>query len=209
MRSLVVMNADIIATNGYLGNFSIPEFGRKWLAINGNLAGMSRQDTKKILSDNLRRLMDKSAALDTQVKVAQRAGIAQSTVGRLLRGEVYAQLSQVEALAEAFKVDVAALLSSSEAARAATPGQADAYAQLTEDEKKQVGDFIAFLAARHSTGESTELPAIDETTESPAGLKERLMKAIQRELNNDTQNIANERKEETKRGNRGKRTNSR
>src|ERR1700744_2414691 len=99
---------------------------------------MTRQDTKAILARNLRHLMNVTPALDTQVKVAARASIAQSTVGRLLRGEVYAQLSQVEALAEAFRVEVAALLSDEEPATYGQgPEQESLYALLTSEEKKQ------------------------------------------------------------------------
>lgn len=176
-----------------------PEVCRKWLTTNGTLMGMSRQDTKAILARNLRRLMDSTPALDTQMKVASRADIAQSTVGRLLRGEVYAQLSQVEALAEAFKVDVTVLLrDDAVGSEKAAPENGDVYAQLSDEEKKQVADFAAFLASRHQPSIAPNELDINRTAEPPAGLKQRLMQAIQRELNDDTLNLSHEREQETK-----------
>ncbi|WP_158512154.1 helix-turn-helix domain-containing protein [Paraburkholderia caribensis] len=143
--------------------------------------------------------MNRSETLDTQVKVAARAGIAQSTVGRLLRGEVYAQLSQVEALAEAFRVNVASLLSEHENdAPASSSVSNEGYASLTDEERQQVSDFIAFLAARHQPAASPTALNIEASRESASGLKERLVQAIQREFNDDTLNINHEREPETK-----------
>ncbi|MEX3915992.1 helix-turn-helix domain-containing protein [Paraburkholderia sp. BR10872] len=191
------MNSAILATNGYFCKLGGLSDTRKWLSISGTLAPMSRQNTKAILAKNLRRLMDHSEILDTQIKVAQRAGIAQSTVGRLLRGEVYAQLSQVEALAEAFKVDVAALLDENvDHARGITPEWEQTYTHLSEEEKKQVSDFVAFLAARHQHEAPSTALNTEGVREANRGLTERLVKAIQRELNDDTLNTSHEREHE-------------
>lgn len=54
--------------------------------------------------------MEKTPALDTQVKLAKRSGIAQSSVGRILRGEVAATLDNIEAIATAFGVSADFLL---------------------------------------------------------------------------------------------------
>ncbi|MBB6319266.1 helix-turn-helix domain-containing protein [Paraburkholderia tropica] len=221
------MNTAILTINGYSSNPMMAKHSRNWLPINGTLAAMSRQDTKQILARNLRELMRRSDSLDTQVKVAQRAGIAQSTVGRLLRGEVHAQLSQIESLAEAFKVDVTALLNESGPIDTNASGpHDDTFERLSDDEKRQVHDFVVFLAGRHDSDDRPVIvgevkrttatkaearrqadeysAAVAETfnTEQmkklPAELAGRLMQAIQRELNNDTLSLSNEREQETK-----------
>lgn len=161
---------------------------------------MGTQDIKRILADNLRLLMDSTPSLNTQTKVALRAEIAQSTVGRLLRAEVYPQLRQVEALARIFRIDVAALLTE----RKKTHGTEEPditlpFARLSEDEKRQVLDYMNYLVARHGdpSDDDAHLISVDTSTKPNPGLAERLAQAIQRELNNDTLNIGHEREQET------------
>jgi transcriptional regulator with XRE-family HTH domain len=62
------------------------------------------------LAKNIASLMQKTPALDTQVKLAKRSGIAQSSVGRILRGEVAATLDNIESIATAFGVSADFLL---------------------------------------------------------------------------------------------------
>lgn len=77
-----------------------------------------RNDTPKddslraVLAARMRALMS-STPLDSQTKVGARSGIAQSTVGRALRGEVAVTIDNVEALADAFGVEPSTLLSRS------------------------------------------------------------------------------------------------
>lgn len=59
---------------------------------------------KDLLALRLRQLMDQRPDLDTQTKVAQRAGVGQSTVARILSREVHTSLDVVEALAGAFGI---------------------------------------------------------------------------------------------------------
>lgn len=193
-------NAPILAINGYLSNSGATDNCHKWLSINGILPSMGTQDIKRILADNLRLLMDSTPSLNTQTKVAQRAEIAQSTVGRLLRAEVYPQLRQVEALAKIFRIDVAALLTERKEARGTgEPDIALQFARLTEAEKRQVLDYMNYLITRHGDQphDDGHLIAVDTLTKPNPGLAERLAQAIQRELNNDTLNIGHEREQET------------
>ncbi|MFM0595348.1 helix-turn-helix domain-containing protein [Paraburkholderia dilworthii] len=159
---------------------------------------MTRLNTKQILAANLRRLMDASDTLDTQVKVAARAGIAQSTVGRLLRGEVHPQLDQVEAIATAFRITVGELLTDhSSRAESEIPYDKAAYAQLPDQEKTQIAEFIQFVLSRQTTKEEVAPLTVSRETEMEPGLSERLMKAIQRELNDNTLKLGHEREKET------------
>lgn len=63
---------------------------------------------------NLAALMERSADLQSQAALARRTGIAQSTIGRLVRGEVNVSSSNLRTLAEAFGVAVDTLYVSPE-----------------------------------------------------------------------------------------------
>jgi len=203
------MSPDIVAITGYLGNQSAPVSCRKWLAINGTLSDMTRPNTKQILAANMRRLMDASVSLDTQVKLAARAGIAQSTVGRLLRGEVYAQLAQVEAIADAFHITVGELLTDHSLASGseATYDKA-AFAKLPAAEKAQISAFIDFVIQRQDDSKASEPLSLSKKTDLPPGLKDRLMEAIQRELSDDMLTLGHESKNESTTKGRKKRSSS-
>ncbi|RQR37837.1 helix-turn-helix domain-containing protein [Burkholderia sp. Bp9142] len=188
----------MIAINGYSYNQAGSEDCRKWLTTGGTLWTMKRADIRQILARRLHSLMEVTPHLDTQMKVATRAKIAQSTVGRILRGEVYAQLAQVESLAEAFRVTPASLLTDKDAPSSSTPVQDESgYNSLPEADKEQIKAFIEFTIQRYkSKSEDTPL-TVSSSKEPPPGLKERLLNAIQRELNDDTLSIDNEPKEQT------------
>ncbi|MDN8132374.1 helix-turn-helix transcriptional regulator [Burkholderia multivorans] len=170
---------------------------------------MKRPDIRQILAKRLQELMAATPHLDTQVKVAARANIAQSTVGRILRAEVYAQLAQVESLAEAFRVSPASLLTED----ASTPSGAlkydeEGYNDLPEADKEQIRAFIEFTIQRHKGKPEAATLSVNVSKEPPPGLKERLLNAIQRELNDDTLTIGNERKDQTIPQKRSRRTSS-
>src|SRR5260364_277907 len=65
----------------------------------------------KVLATNLARLMAERPDLNTQIKVAKKSGIGQTTVGRILRNEVSATADNIEAIACAFGLSVGELLS--------------------------------------------------------------------------------------------------
>jgi SOS-response transcriptional repressor LexA len=58
---------------------------------------------------NIASLMDASAALHSQPSLARRTGVAQSTIGRIIRGEVSAAGETLRKIAEAYDVDVDSL----------------------------------------------------------------------------------------------------
>jgi hypothetical protein len=68
-------------------------------------------DLKHILAKNLARLMAERLDLDTQVKLSKRAGLSQSTVGRVLRADCHCGLDVLAAIAGAFRVDPLSLIS--------------------------------------------------------------------------------------------------
>ncbi len=46
---------------------------------------MKRKSVEQTISDNLKRLMERNPHLGSQTKIAERSGVGQSTVGRILR----------------------------------------------------------------------------------------------------------------------------
>ena len=202
------MSVDIITIYGYLDKQPGTQLTRNWLSINGNLGGMKRQDTRRILATNLRRLMAATPDLDTQSKLAARAHISQSSVGRFLSGAVYAQLAQVESVAEAFGITVAELLTDSDALPARDHAIAydhDSVVALPADQKKQIEEFIAFVVQRNNS-QSSDTLEIAETNTPAAALKARLLQAIQRELDDDTLRQSNDEERASRPTGRGKRT---
>ncbi|QIX18356.1 helix-turn-helix domain-containing protein [Burkholderia multivorans] len=202
------MSVDIITIYGYSDKQAGTQLTRNWLSINGNLGGMKRQDTRRILATNLRRLMQATPDLDTQAKLAARAHISQSSVGRFLSGAVYPQLAQVESIAEVFGITVADLLTDTDATPTSSHAityDHEAVATLPADQKQQIEEFIAFVVQRNHSkpGETLE---IADSSKTPAGLKARLLQAIQRELDDDTLRHSHEEERPSRPTDRGKRT---
>jgi transcriptional regulator with XRE-family HTH domain len=67
-------------------------------------AGMASKllSARENLSANLRVLMQATPDLDSQPKIAKRSGVSQSTVGRLIRGDVRCKLDSLDGVARAF-----------------------------------------------------------------------------------------------------------
>jgi transcriptional regulator with XRE-family HTH domain len=190
------MSEAIVTICGYFNKPPSRPFTHNWLSIAGNLGGMKKQDTRKILATNLRRRMDANPGLDTQAKVAARAQISQSSVGRFLSGAVYAQLAQVETLAAVFGISVAELLSEDEQT---THHGGDtlnfdrrAVAALSPEQKRQIEQFIAFVVQQQAATSTIETLEISDINDTPAGLKQRILDAIERELDDDTRRLPNE-----------------
>lgn len=63
-----------------------------------------------VVAQNIARMMAQRADLNSQPKLASATGLGQSTIGRVLRGEVAATLDSIEAIAKAFGISPAELL---------------------------------------------------------------------------------------------------
>jgi transcriptional regulator with XRE-family HTH domain len=103
-------------------------------------------DNRKILSANLVRLMNGNPNCNTQLKLAQRAGLGKGTIGRILHEEVSVTGDTLSALAQALGVEAYELLIDHSKPQTAAPVTADdtfdaivAIMQNWEDE-----DFEAF-----------------------------------------------------------------
>lgn len=63
-----------------------------------------KKSTRTIIAENLRALMSASRSLTSQAQVAQKSGVAQSTIGRILREEVDARSDNLDAIGRSFGV---------------------------------------------------------------------------------------------------------
>lgn len=70
--------------------------------------------TRETIATNLRRWMKATPALSSQPRVAEKSGVGQTTIGRILRQEVSATVEVLSAIAGAFGRTTAELTSSSE-----------------------------------------------------------------------------------------------
>ena len=81
---------------------------RLWLKTKNKMVGMK---TREILAGNLQRLMaTASGETHTQIGLKRASGIAQATIGRILRQETDATIDTVQALAGAFDLHAWQLL---------------------------------------------------------------------------------------------------
>jgi plasmid maintenance system antidote protein VapI len=81
--------------------------------------GMKKAVLRQILARNLQAAMETSPGVDTQMTLAKRAGIGQSHISRILRGESAATIDVIAALAEALNIQPWELLANDEATRQA------------------------------------------------------------------------------------------
>lgn len=65
-----------------------------------------KKSTRQIVAERLDGLMKATPSLGTQMKVAKKTGIGQTTIGRIRRGEVNATSENLKAIADAFGVTI-------------------------------------------------------------------------------------------------------
>jgi transcriptional regulator with XRE-family HTH domain len=104
----------------------------------GNILRMTKKPIREILAANIRRYMRTVPAVDTQVKLARRAGISQSSVARVLAGNVDTQVSIVESLADAIGVSAAELLEDEAGAKATLQYDRTRFAALPATEQAKI-----------------------------------------------------------------------
>lgn len=97
-----------------------------------------------IAADNLRRWMDGSKELCSQQKVADRAGVGQSTVNRLLRNEASVTIGNLASVAEAFGRRPYELLID-RTDDSIIQYDRSMYAALPAAEKEKINAFIEFV----------------------------------------------------------------
>lgn len=84
-----------------------------------NNGGVTNAELRHALASNVRRRMEADESLNSQPKLAVKAGIGKSTVGYVLAGENDATVATIAALARAFGCEPWELLVADEKAREA------------------------------------------------------------------------------------------
>ncbi|MGU7780436.1 helix-turn-helix domain-containing protein [Burkholderia sp. PU8-34] len=148
---------------------------------------MNRTPLRKILARNVRRHMETHEQVRTQVKLAKAAGLAQSSIARVLKGEIDTQLYVIEALADAIGVTASALLTDSESEQEVLRFDRTRVATLPAIEKAKIESFIEFVISQSDVAhvEQDGSVSIQEDIPATAGSKRRASVAAQRPLSND------------------------
>lgn len=74
---------------------------------------MKKQPASEVLAANVKSLLDTHSTINTQAKLAQKSGVGQSSISRILRADTQATAETIEAIAHAFGVTAAQLMSPS------------------------------------------------------------------------------------------------
>lgn len=127
------------------------------LSINGSLVNpqtdmscrytmLMKYEVRKILADNVAKLMASRPDLDSQQKLRRKAGgkLGQATISRILRCESAATIDNIQAIAEAFGMDAWQLLvpgldpSITPTLQAVSPRELELYRRIAEAAKDLV-----------------------------------------------------------------------
>lgn len=71
---------------------------------------MKKQRAFEVLAENVKALLDSHKTIDTQAKLAAKSKVGQSTISRILRADTQATAETIDALAQAFGVTHAQLI---------------------------------------------------------------------------------------------------
>lgn len=99
---------------------------------------------KRTFGTRVRALMALRADLDTQMKLAARSGVGQSTIARILASDTAATLDSLEAIAGAFGLPPAALLTDDEDLQQLLAS----WGRLTPDDRRRLAAYASVGAGR-------------------------------------------------------------
>jgi len=133
---------------------------------------------KQILARRLRALMDSRLDLNTQTKVAQRAGVGQATVQRILTQQAAATLDSIDSLAHAFRVSpVDLLLGDDREAQLLR-----AWSKLDADDKARVLHYVELAAGVPARQTSRARQEFVDTAPAPPSVRAALSRAAARKV---------------------------
>jgi transcriptional regulator with XRE-family HTH domain len=127
--------------------------GLRLSAISVTILAMKTKSMRKLLAENVRRWMVRVPAVDTQAKLAVRAGMSQSSVHRVLYEDTEPELETAYKLARAIGISVSDLLRDDKGATIA-PFDLERYAALPDVEKEKIRAFAEFVMASHESSRS-------------------------------------------------------
>ncbi|MDQ7981368.1 helix-turn-helix domain-containing protein [Paraburkholderia sp. SARCC-3016] len=160
---------------------------------------MKRKPLREVLAENVRAQMSRNVAIDTQQKLAKRAGISQSSVARVLAGNVDTQISILAALAAAIGVQPGRLLED-EASAPDLQIDRERFAKLPIGERAKIQSYIDFVMAQPSADEAGALSLSQKLTQTKEQ-QDQTRRAAQRPISKDSLSI-HEKKDENLPGNR-------
>lgn len=144
--------------------------------------------------------MSRIAAVDTQTKLANRAGISQSSVARVLAGNVDTQIGIVAALATAMGIAPGRLLDDPDAAPELQIDR-ERFANLPAAERAKIQSYIDFVMAQPELTNNETLSISQKLTQT-THQEERTRRAAQRPISTESLSI-NEKKDQDIPGLRG------
>lgn len=149
--------------------------------------------------------MDDHDNLNTQAKLAARAGIAQRTVGRMLKNEADPQLGHCEAVAEALGVSLIDLLTDPDSAVSGLHYDRNAAARLTQESREKIESYIRFIIATEAPTSSGENELnVSQTLPATQAQEDTVKRVARRSLSDKTLSI-HEDQSHTRGGKRGHR----
>ncbi|KML53857.1 metal-dependent hydrolase [Burkholderia cepacia] len=167
---------------------------------------MNKTPAREILALKLKQLMDAHPTLNTQGRLAARAGLAQRTVGRMRNNEADPQLGHVEAVADALGVSLVSLISDEPASGNGLQYDTTAVAQLSGEDRKKIESYIEFVLSASGAARTAgqETVNISETMPASKAQSVSVRRAAQRPLSDKTLSI-NEDQSHATEGKRGHR----
>lgn len=114
---------------------------------------MEYKSARKILSENLEQLMKQNNI--TQIELSEAIGVSQSTISNWIKELKYPRIGKVEELAEYFNVPKSRITERQDTSYEEQDTIAAHFDKddLTEDEMKEVEQFIEFVKNRRNKGE--------------------------------------------------------
>ncbi|MEW9584314.1 helix-turn-helix domain-containing protein [Paraburkholderia sp. DGU8] len=161
---------------------------------------MNRKPLREVLAENVRAQMARNPAVDTQTKLANRAGISQSSVARVLAGNVDTQISIVAALADAIGVTPGRLLDDQHR-QPELQLDKERFAKLPAAERAKIQSYIDFVMAQPELAGSDSFSISGKLTHTK-DQENRTRQAARRPTSKESLSI-NENKDQSISGHRG------
>lgn len=166
------------------------------IASFGIISRMKRKPVREVLAANIRSYMASTPAIDTQIKLAKKAGISQSSVARVLAGKVDTQIGIVDALAAAIGIPPGTLIDDPEIAPTLLIDR-ERFAQLPPEERAKMQSYVDFVLAQ-TQSEGDALSFNQKLTQEPEQ-QQQARGAARRPISHDTLSIHEKRDEHSPR----------
>lgn len=145
---------------------------------------------RRLLAEKVRLWMGKVPAVNTQAKLAVKAGMSPSSVHRILHEDTEPELETAHKLACAFGVSLSEFLSDKNG-EATTLLDADRYAALPDSEKAKIRAFAEFVLNSHTTSAKRQdsAAAVQENVAPSPGQAQLVEHVAQRNLTSESLRI--------------------